>query len=150
MSVTLIDVSGAEREVDVQNPRFYIRIDGRDLFPVLVDNLEIENSGESQTITVDCGETERRKTANKGWVVTVEGLVSTNDTREDNLSMQVLRDVVATSDVIDIRSALLSGRIVVSNVIITSDDAVEIDTERTNGREKVWGFRMVLGEEEAD
>lgn len=150
MAVTIIDAGGGVSEVDVQNPKFYVRIEGQDLFPVLVDNLEIEHSGESSTITVDCGDTERRKTANKGWTVRVEGLVSTNDTRADNLSMQVLRDVIAPADTVDIRSPLLSGRIIVSNVIIGSDDAVEIDTERTNGREKVWGFSMTLGEEESD
>lgn len=151
MAVTIIDGGGVEREVDVRNPKFFVRIDGQDLFPVHVDLLEIENSGETQTITVDCGDTERRKTANKGWIVSVEGLVSTNDTRGDNLSMQKLRDVIAHSEVINIRSALLSGKIVVSNVVITSaDDAVEIVTERTHGREKVWGFRMTLGEEESD
>lgn len=149
MAVTIIGASGQVDEVDVRNPKFYIRIDGQDFHPVLVDSLEIEHSGDSSTITVDCGDTERRKTANKGWVVTVEGLVSTNDTREDNLSVQKLKEV-ATMDAVDIRSALLSGPIIVSNVVIAADDAIEIDTERTSGREKVWAFRMTLGEEESD
>jgi len=150
MVVTIVDGGGAPSEVDVQSPRFYIRLEGQDLHPVLVDRLQIENSGESSTITVDCGDTERRKTANKGWVVEVEGLVTTNDSRPGNLSMQKLRDVIAPSDTVDVHSALLRGSIVVSNVVIGSDDAIEIETGRTNGREKCWAFRMTLGEEESN
>lgn len=155
MSVIVVTSGGggdaATTQVEVRNPKFFIKLDGEELYPAVVTNLEIEHSGESSTITTDCGDTERRRTGNLGWVVTVEGICTSNDVRTDNLSMQKLRDVIAPSETVDIRSALLSGTIIVSNVVLSSpESATEIETERTAGRERAWAFRMTLGEEESD
>lgn len=154
MAVVVLDGGGGgdgRREIETAETEFFVKVDGEELHPVLVTNLEMESSGDTTSITVDCGDTERRKTANAGWIITVEGLVSTNDVRPDNLSVQKLRDDIKQRDVVDIRSPIFSGTIVLSNIIINSpESAVEAETSRTWDRERVWGFRMVLGEEESD
>lgn len=150
MAVTIVTIDGAVNEIEVRNASFFVKLDGQELYPALVTNLEIENSGENSNITVDCGDTERRKTANGAWVMRVEGIV-TSSSRTDNLSMERLRDDIANSETVEVRSGLFSGRILVSNVIISAPEEVtEIQTNRTNGREKAWAFSMVLGEESSE
>lgn len=117
--------------------------------PAVTTQVEIENSGEVSKTSDQCGNTQRSRTTTEGWLVRVQGIV-TDVERGNNLTLSTLRDTVASSDTVPIRSDLLSGTIVVSNVVITqASDLVSIQTEDSFGEEKAFEFQLQLGEEES-
>lgn len=138
-----------ERSVSVRTTEFFITVEDQQFTPAVVTNVEIEHDGDVADPQDQCGNVERTKTSNKGWNVRVEGIVTANDERPGNLSMQLMRDYVATTDSVSVRSDLFEGEIVVSNVVITqSNDLVSVNTHETDGQEMAFEFQLQLGEEE--
>lgn len=146
------DVGGEERVVErkISTTGFILKIDGKKYSPTITTSVEIENSGENTTTMDQCGHTERERTGNKGWLIRVQGIVTSNDSRTGNLSLQMLRDVVATANKVKVRSDVISGSYTVSNVVITqSNDLVSVETRDTEGEEKAFEFQLQLGEKES-
>lgn len=113
--------------------------------PAVTTEIEIENDGETSTPSDQCGNVERFRTENSGWMIRVTGMVTAGD-REGNLSVNDLK-AVAGMDSIWIRSDLISGQFAVQNTVITQpNDLVYIQTPDTDGEEKVFEFQLQLGE----
>lgn len=152
---TIINNSDNLSEVDTTevvfpSTEFAVKVDGELLQPEITTKVEIENDGEMSTSQDQCGHTSRTRTGNNGWVVTVNGLVTDNDLRDGNLSLQTLRDVVATMSEAKIRSDIVSGTYEVSNVVITQpNDLVSIETDSTHGEESAYEFHVQFGESES-
>jgi hypothetical protein len=151
------DVGGGQTRVTerrISTTEFAVKIDGQLYRPAVTTQVEIENDGDVSTTTDQCGNTERDREANQGWSVRVQGIVTGNDDRGGNLSMQLLRDVIATADTIKVRSDVTGSsvtRLEVSNTVITqASDLVSIQTADTNGEEQAFEFNLQLGESEAD
>lgn len=153
-NVTIIrDVGGREvvEERPISTSTFYVKIDGERYSPAITTELEIENGDGTAALTDQCGNTERRKLNDMGWSIRVSGILTMNDAREGNLSLQMVRDTVAQMDSITIGSDIISGEIVVTNIIITqTGDLVSINTRSTDGDEKAVEFQMQLGETESE
>jgi hypothetical protein len=132
---------------------FAIKIDGQLYKPVLTSEVEIENDTENQRTTDQCGNTERNNVADMGWTLAVNGIVTSNGAREKNLTLAMLRDIVAPSDTITIRSDIAGGGLTefeVANTVITnSSDLHTIETGITDGQEKAYEFQLQLGETES-
>lgn len=151
-----VNGSTVEREVQLSTTEFSVKLDTTGsgepdtLFsPVVTQSVEIENDGDSTTPSDQCGNTERRRTTNEGWSIRVSGIVTANE-RGSNLSLQLLRDVIAPADSVQIRSDVLSGEVSVSNTVITqSSDLVSIVTDETEGEEKAFEFQLQLGESQS-
>jgi hypothetical protein len=151
------DVGGGQTRVTekrISSTEFAVKIDGQLFRPAVTTQVEIENDGDVSATTDQCGNTERDRQANQGWSVRVQGIVTGNDDRGGNLSMQLLRDVIATADTIKVRSDVTGSsvtRLEVSNTVITqTSDLVSIQTEDTDGEEQAFEFQLQLGESEAD
>jgi hypothetical protein len=115
--------------------------------PAVVTDIEIENSGNDNQVSDQCGNTERNRTGNSGWAIRVNGIITGEDARQGNLSLSLLRDVVASSDSVTIGADIQSGTFEVGNVVITQQsDLVSIETANTNGKEKAYEFQLQLGE----
>lgn len=115
--------------------------------PAVVTDIEIENSGNDNKVSDQCGNTERNRTGNSGWAIRVSGIITGADSRQGNLSLSLLRDVVASSDSVTIGADIQSGTFEVGNVVITQQsDLVSIETANTNGKEKAYEFQLQLGE----
>lgn len=118
--------------------------------PAIVTDVEIESDGDMNTVSDQCGNAERESETNRGWVVRIQGIITGNEDRLQNLSLAYLRDVVATSDSVFVRTDAISGQFEVSNVVITqTSDLVSIQTQDTNGEEKAFEFQLQLGESQA-
>lgn len=131
--------------------RFVVKIDGQRYSPEITANIEIENDGGTERTTDQCGNTERSRTSNKGWAIRVTGIVTGNDARQSNLSLQLLRDVIAQESTISITSDIISGEFEVSNTVITqSSDLVSINTPDTEGEESAFEFQLQLGQSESE
>ena len=147
-----------EREVKLASSEFIVKVDttgdgtadtklGK---PVVTQEIEIENNGESAEPQDQCGNTERFRTTNSGWMIRVNGIVTANQ-RESNLTLQDLRDTIATMDAVWIRSDIMNGRVAVQNTVITqTSDLVAIETPQSEGREKAFEFQLQLGESQSE
>lgn len=152
------DIGGGETQVverRIATTGFSVKIDGQLYSPAVTTNIEIENNGQTDRVQDQCGNTERSRTTNDGWAVRVQGIVTKNDGREGNLSLQVLRDVVAVSDTIKIRSDVtppgVESGVEVSNTVITqASDLVSVQTGETDGEEQAFEFNLQLGQTEAE
>lgn len=151
------DVGGGQERVTerpISTTDFAVKMDGQLYRPAVTTNIEIENNGEMSTTQDQCGNTERSREGNMGWSVRVKGIATANDDRGGNLSMQMLRDVVATSETIKIRSDVTGSSVTeleVSNTVITqASDLVSIQTDDTEGEELAFEFQLQLGESEAE
>lgn len=146
-----------ERAVTISTSEFSVKLDTTGdgnpdtLFsPAVTTQVEIENDGDQSTPQDQCGNTERIRTSNRGWSIRVQGIV-TDEEREGNLTMQMLRDMVAPADSVDMRSDVISGNVAVSNTVITqANDLTSIETEDTIGKESAYEFQLQLGESESD
>lgn len=159
-TVTYIsEVNGqtVENDVKLSSSEFLVKIDttgdgSPDTIlgqPAVTEEIEIENDGDSATPQDQCGNTERFRATNEGWMVRVNGIVTAAD-REGNLTLQDLRDVVATSDSIWIRSDIMNGQVAVQNTVITqANDLVSIQTPDSVEPEKAFTFQLQLGESES-
>lgn len=149
--IQILDEEGVSQIVDIPSTNFSIKVDGRLRSPAVTTTVEIENDGDVSATKDQCGHTERKRVGNQGWQIRVSGMITANTTRQDNLSMQQMRDVVAQSEEVRIISDVLSGVFAVSNVVITQpNDLVSIVTESTNGEEKAFEFQLQLGESESN
>lgn len=138
-----------ERTETISSSRFAIKMDGQLYRPAVVSEIEIENDAQESSPSDQCGNTERNRTGNQGWVIRVTGIITANDSRSGNLSLQMLRDVIATTDEVTVRSDIISGTFVVGNTVITeASDLFSITTRDTNGEEQAFDFTLQLGEEE--
>lgn len=144
------DGSLQERTLETRSVGFFITIEGEQFKPAIVREVEIETDSDVSAPKDQCGNVEREKTSNEGWSARVTGIVTANDDRPGNLSMQLMRDYVAKADSVEVRGDLFpSGgmTIVVSNVVITqSSDLVSVNTKQTNGAELAFDFQLQLGE----
>lgn len=133
--------------IEIPSSDFSVKIDGNLHKPAAVTNIEIENDGDTTTTQDQCGHTARTRTGNRGWVIRVQGIITGNDDRYGNLSMQMMRDVIASSDSIKVRSEVYSGEQTVSNTVITdANDLHAIETPDTEGEERAYEFQLQLGE----
>lgn len=155
--ISIIESVGAdykETERVISSTEFAIKRDGQIKQPAVTTEIEIENDGNTERTTDQCGNTERRRRSNKGWLIRVTGIVTANDERNRNLSLQFLRDVVANAESVLIRSDVTGSgltRFEVSNTVITqSSDLVSVETGETDGPEQAFEFQLQLGESEAD
>lgn len=138
-----------EREEEVITSKFQVRLDGTLYEPAVVQKVEIEKSDDSTRRTDQCGNMKKQKAENSGWIMRVEGIITANDSRHRNLSLQLLRDVIAEQDSVYIVSDILSGEIILSNVIITQPkDITSIETRDTEGKEQAFDFQLQLGRTE--
>lgn len=152
-----VDGRTVERDVRISSTPFSIKLDttgdgeADTLFsPAVTTEVEIENNGDTSTPSDQCGNTERFRTTNEGWSIRVTGIVTANE-REGNLSMQMLRDLVAPADAVQIRCDLISGQVAVSNTLLTQpNDLVSIQTVDTQGEEKAFEFQLQLGESQSE
>lgn len=138
-------------QLEISSSKFSVKIDGELHEPAVVTNIEIENDPSNSTTSDQCGHTSRQRTTDGGWIVRVQGIVTGNDDRYRNLSMQMLRDVVASADTVEVRSDVYSGEQVVSNVVITQpNDLHSVETPDTWGKEQAFEFQLQLGEEDSE
>lgn len=144
-------VNGEEQVVDtvLASTDFTIKLNGDKYSPALVEDLTAENSGDTSAPQDQCGNTQRVRTTREGWTVTVKGIV-TDEPREGNLTMSMLRDDVAPRDSVDIRSDIIDGNFVLSNTKISSSSALDsIQLSDTSiGKEAAYDFQLQLGEED--
>lgn len=137
-------------DVTLTSTEFAVKVDGTLLQPEITTKVEMENDGEMSTSRDQCGHTSRQRASNGGWVVNVNGIVTDNDARDGNLSLQTLRDVVANMSEAKIRSDIVSGEYEVASVVITQpNDLVSINTDSTNGDESAYEFHCQFGESES-
>lgn len=153
-NVTIVEnVGGEEQEVETILPstEFAVKVDGVKYQPTVTTSIEIENDGDIATTRDQCGHTERSRQTNKGWNITIQGIVTGNNARQGNMSLSLVRDVIATSETINVRSDIISGKFEVGNVVITqSADLVSIQTADTEGEEKAFEFQLQLGESSSE
>lgn len=149
-NVEFIGEDGNVREHSVSSSKFSVEIDGEFKQPAIVSEVEIENDGDQAVARDQCGRVERRRQTNDGWAIRVTGIVTANDSRSGNLSLQTLRDVVANANTIEIVSDVESGEYTVSNTIITdASDLVAVQTADTDGKEQAFDFQLQLGDTES-
>lgn len=150
-TVTFVDERGNVTEETFASTRFTAKIDGVTYSPAVVHNVEIENDGDTTSPQDQCGHTERRRTGENGWAIRVQGIVTGNEDRTGNLSLQLLRDVIASMSELKIRSDVISGTYEVSNVVITqSNDLVSIQSDDTHGAEMAFQFQLQMGESQSE
>lgn len=149
-TIEYITEGGQRTERDISSTRFSVKIAGEYRSPAVTREVEIENNGDQSVSRDQCGNIERRRQSNDGWAVRVTGIVTSNDVRRDNLSLQKLRDVVANMDSVEIVSDVTSGEYTVSNTVITeANDLVSVQTPDTDGREQAFEFNLQLGDTES-
>lgn len=146
---------GSTTEEKVQHTQdFQVKIDGELYSPAITQNVEIEQSGETNKTMDQCTNVERKKSGSGGWLVRVEGIVVSGADAPSELTLEVLRDRVAFLDALEIRSTILNGTYVLSNVIITqSNDLVSLQAPWLGGetdRYDAFEFQLQLGEEESE
>lgn len=153
-TVTVIEDSGGgrvEREVVFPDSAFAIEIDGQRYKPAVTTQVEIEKSPDNEVIMDQCERSERGRGGSRGWQVRVQGIITGNDDRAGNLSLQKMRDTVGSMDEITIYSDIFSGTIVLSNIVITqASDLVSIQTKDTVNEEDAYEFQLQLGETESE
>lgn len=154
-TVTLIESGEGggtrEKEIKLQTVGFFIVVDGENYSPAVTTNVEIENDGDVAQPQDQCGRIERTKVSDKGWNVRVQGIITGNDERDGNLSMQLMRDYVATADSVEVHCDLFDGEIVVGNLVITqANDLVSVNTRDTHGDEAAFEFQLQLGEQDTE
>lgn len=153
-TITVVEDTGAgtvTREETISSTEFAVKLDGVLYSPEITTEVEMENDGDISNTADQCGNTEREKINNGGWNLTVQGVVTGNDDRHGNLSLQLLRDVIAPMDTIRVRSDIAEGEFEVSNTVITqTGDLVSVETKSTDGEEKAFEFQLQLGESSAD
>lgn len=148
----------AKKIIEISSTGFYVKFDNEhptELYsPAITKDIEIENDGELSRTQDQCGNTEKHRSANNGWSIRVKGIVTANEDREGNLSLQLLRDTIATSETIQIRGDVIGKdfrRVEVSNTVISqSTDLVSVQTKSTDGKEKAFEFQLQLGQSEDD
>lgn len=134
-------------EKTLPSTEFAVKMDGRQYQPAVTTDVEIENNGDLTRTQDQCGHTSAARTTNNGWSITISGIVTGNDGRDGNMSVQMLRDVVAPATSVQIRTDLISGQFEVSNTVITQpNDLVSVQTNETDGEEKAFEFQLQLGE----
>lgn len=147
----LVNGVRTEIEVDTNKTEFAVKIDGVLKKPAITNMIEIERSGDIAEPQDQCGHTERDRIGDSGWAISVEGIVTSNDARQGNLSMQEMRDVVSTMSEAEIRSDLISGTYEVGDVIITdASDLFSIETTDTDGEETAYEFQIQLGQTDSE
>lgn len=145
-----VDGQTVVREEAVSSSRFYVELGNETYTPAVVTNVEIENDGDVASTTDQCGFTTRQRTGDDGWMIRVQGIVTANDSRTGNLSLEILKEVALMSE-ITIGSDIISGTYEVSNTVITeSSDLVSVQTSETEGEEQAFEFQMQLGETQGD
>lgn len=152
-TVEFIEVVDGGRQVVEETfvtTEFVVKIDGQKYSPVLTTEVEIENDGDTATATDQCGHTERDRVTDNGWAIRVNGIITASD-RTGNLSLALMRDVIATASDLKIRTDVIEGRFEVSNVLVTqTSDLVSINTGDTDGDEQAFQFQLQLGESESE
>lgn len=144
--VTIIDVEG-ETQQTVETHGFQIDVEGTQRSPALVRMVEAENNGETSSVQDQCGHTERSRSGNNGWAITVEGFVTSGNGYPGELTLAHLRDTVAEMSEATIVTDIISGTYEVSNTMIgTPDDIVEIQTRDMNEFRQAFRFQLQLGE----
>jgi hypothetical protein len=152
IEVVVDDGSGGTTvtERTIPSTSFAVILDDIAYEPAICRRVEAENGGNDNTTSDQCGNTERNRTGNDGWKVTVSGIITGAD-RPQNLSLPTLRDVVAGSDSIEISSDVISGTYELSNVLIgQEEDLVSVQTVNTDGKEKAFDFQLQLGETQSE
>lgn len=151
-TVRIVENEGDEPvEEVIQSTEFAVKIDGQIYKPAITTNVEIEHDGDTESTSDQCGHTTRQRTGDNGWVVRVQGIVTANDDRYGNLSLQMLRDVVAGAEDMKIRSDVIEGSYVVSNTVITqAGDLYSIQTQATDGEEQAFEFQVQFGESSSE
>lgn len=118
--------------------------------PAITSEVEIENDGNNAVVSDQCGRTERSRTTNEGWMVTVTGICTANESRRGNLSLEQVKQI-GTSDEVYIVSDVHTGVLAVGNVVITqASDLVYVETGSTDGRERAFDFQLQLGDTESE
>jgi len=138
-----------EKTIELVQTPFAIRVDGSGFKqPEVTREMEIENDSNMTSVSDQCGNVERNTLGNQGWNIRVSGIV-TNERRENNLSLQELRDIIAPSDTIEIQSEIIGGaaEFELSNTVITQrSDIPAIRTPSTNDIEQAFEFQLQIGE----
>lgn len=153
--ITVVTESG-EQVIEATSEEFSVKLDTTGngtpdtLFsPAITQEVEIENDGDTSKMQDQCGNTERQRQTHEGWSIRVEGIV-TEEPREGNLTMAMLRDDVAAANSVQIRCDLINGEVAVNNTVLTqSSDLVSFSSNETDGKEKAFDFQLQLGESES-
>lgn len=155
-TVTLVeDVGGTEQVTERTLPTTQAIVkpnsSGIAREPAIVTDVEIENDGDMNTVSDQCGNAERESDTRRGWVVRISGIITGNENRFQNLSLAYIRDELARQDSIYIVTDVISGQFEISNIVISqASDLVSIETKDTEGPEKAFEFQLQLGESQSD
>lgn len=147
MALINVVTEGGIVQEEVFSAEFAIKIDGEILTPAYVEEVEVENNGETVTLTDDCGRQEQRRFNEGLWSVRVTGVVA----KEGAIDELLLRDLMTLQEgeLVEIISDFeIDGPIEVSNTIIgQTTDIVSIDTG--TGEQLAFTFQLSLGEQDS-
>lgn len=150
LSEIVIIEEGEQSVVQITDEGFSVEVDGQEYTPAVTEDIQADKSVEGTTLNDQCGNYESRATNNRGWSVTVKGIVTAND-RDGNLTMQFIRDTISNLEQIEITCDLYRGPIQVNSVSLGQGNGLnEISTTKTVGKEKAYEFQLQLGEPEGE
>lgn len=134
---------GTEDTVSIPESEFGIMLDGELLKPIVTRDVAYEKNPQNESLTDQCGTTEKRNLSTKNWNLTIEGIVIDADF-DNNLGPPELIDVLDLGEV-RVVTEWFDGSIVVDGGQFNRDS--EVSRFHYNGTTyKAYQFQLQLGE----
>jgi len=145
--ITVSRRDGSQDTIQFPESEFAVEIGDTLKKPVVTENVSYDKRGNNDSLTDQCGRTERRNLGSKNWQITVEGLM-VEDFGDETLSPN---DVVFLSDIGEafVVSNYFTGEIVVDGVTFDRDSELS-HFEYEGNQYELYSFQLQLGEREGD
>ena len=145
----------ATETVEIRSVPIQIVIDGTRYAPAAVRGIDMENDGDVETITDQCGRTESERRSDKNWKVIIDGIVTAEEyqTRDSgsfvqNLTLEELQNIKNAGSIrlegemFDVLNRS-SEPLVLDNVVVgQSNDLVSVDVGA--GEQIAYEFQLQL------
>ena len=143
--ITVIESVGdgtQSRELQVPSTEGVFIVNGRERQPAHIDSITLNFGVDVSTDSDQCGRTESTQTAKRNWTISIEGIVTSNTTRERNFTLDELK-ALPFEGAFQLRSDVHSGEVIAREVNIdqTSDlNFVDVGA----GDERAYEFELQL------
>lgn len=146
--ITTVAVDGSETEQEIPESEFAVELEeGEQIRPIVTEDVAYEMAPENESLTDQCGRTEKRNLGDKGWNITIEGIIIDANI-DGNMGPPELIEIVELGEVY-IVTEYVQGTIVVDGGQFNRDE--EISQFHMNGETyRAYQFQLQLGEQSND
>lgn len=121
--------SGGSEDVYIPTTDFVLVLDGQRFTPAATTEIQLENDGEMESVTDQCGRTEQARTSDFNWTMKVNFVIADGRFQvgsANNMSMADLKSI-RSADTVEVESAPHSGTMELDNITIRQrNDLVSI------------------------